>query len=68
MPESSAKSQLKVCCTCGFWSYQHKGFCHRLEQGAGKFWLCEDWSAAADEAEESLSGSLPATQAGAIMG
>ena len=67
MSETSVKSQLKVCCTCGFWSYQHKGFCHRLEQGAGKFWVCGDWSTAA-EAEESLPDALKTAQVGAVIG
>jgi hypothetical protein len=53
MSEESEK-QMKVCCTCSFWSFKHKGFCQRLEQGAGKFWMCEDWNAAAADAEESL--------------
>jgi hypothetical protein len=52
MHEVRENSQLKVCCTCGYWSYQHKGFCQRLEQGAGKFWVCEDWSATAAAAGE----------------
>ena len=59
--------QLKVCCTCGFWSFQHKGFCHRLEQGAGKFWMCEDWCAVAAEAEESLSQALETRRVGANL-
>ncbi len=54
MAELIEKSLLKVCCTCGFWSSRYKGFCHRLEQGAGKFWICEDWRAVAAETEESL--------------
>jgi hypothetical protein len=65
MSELSEKSQLKVCCTCGYWSYQHKGFCHRLEQGAGKFWVCEDWSAtAAVAAEPPLESALAGGTAG----
>jgi hypothetical protein len=70
MPANSEKSQLKVCCTCGFWSYQYKGFCHRLEQGVGKFWMCEDWSAAAAaaKAEESLPDAPEVARAGAIVG
>jgi hypothetical protein len=54
MSVDNKKSQLKVCCTCSYWSFQHKGVCHRLEQGAGKFWMCGDWLAAAADAEESL--------------
>ena len=53
MSEES-KNYLKVCCTCSYWSYKYKGFCHRLEQGAGKFWRCEDWQAAGTETKESL--------------
>ncbi len=69
MSANSEKSQLKVCCTCGFWSYQYKGYCHRLEQGAGKFWMCEDWSAVAAKAEESLPDAPPeVARAGAIVG
>lgn len=68
MSEHSEKSRLKVCCTCNFWSYRHKGFCHRFEQGAGKFWMCEDWRAAAAEAKKSLPESLENTQVGAVMG
>ena len=68
MSEKSEKSRLKVCCTCAFWSYQYKGFCHRLEQGVGKFWICEDWSAVAAEAENSLPEAPEAVQAGGSMG
>jgi hypothetical protein len=67
MPEESEK-QLKVCCTCSFWSFQHKGFCHRLEQGAGKFWMCEDWHAAAIDAKESLPDALKTAQVGGTAG
>ena len=67
MSEESEK-QLKVCCTCSFWSFQHKGFCHRLEQGAGKFWMCEDWNAAAAEAEESLPDALETASVGGTLG
>ena len=65
MSEAREKNHLRVCCTCSFWSYQHKGFCHRLEQGAGKFWMCEDWSGAVAEAEESLPEPL---QTAALVG
>jgi len=64
MSEQSEKRPLKVCCTCGFWSTQHKGFCHRLEQGVGKFWRCADWSAVAAKPEESLPDTPEAAQAG----
>ena len=62
------KSWLKVCCTCRFWSSRYKGFCHRLEQGVGKFWNCEDWTAEAAETEESLSDASETIQVGALMG
>ena len=39
---------LKVCSTCRDWTYKYKGLCTRLNQGVGKFWLCEDWAAADD--------------------
>lgn len=65
MPEHSEKRLLKVCSTCGFWSTQHKGFCHRLEQGVGKFWMCADWRAVAAEAEEAHPHPPEAAQAGA---
>jgi hypothetical protein len=37
---------LKVCSTCRHWAYTYKGLCTRLNQGVGKFWICEDWLAA----------------------
>jgi len=67
MTEVNEKSRLKVCCTCSFWSSRYKGFCHRLEQGVGKFWMCEDWKAVAAQTE-SFSDAPKATQAGAVMG
>lgn len=54
MSKASDTNRLKVCCTCRHWSYKYKGFCHRLEQGVGKFWMCQDWSPVAAEAEGSL--------------
>jgi len=39
---------LKVCVTCRSWVYRYKGLCTRLNQGVGKFWSCEDWTAADD--------------------
>jgi len=50
---------LKVCCTCRHWSYTYKGLCARLNQGVGKFWLCEDWLAADDR----LSPAAPGAEA-----
>jgi hypothetical protein len=63
MSDSQKQGRLRVCCTCEFWSYKHKGFCHRLEQGAGKFWMCEDWRPTAAEAEETLPERRETTQA-----
>jgi len=40
---------VKVCHTCRHWSYRYKGYCARLNQGVGRFWMCEEWSAAAAE-------------------
>ena len=42
---------LKVCSTCRYWSYKYKGLCSRLNQGVGKFWICEDWTGADDPKE-----------------
>jgi hypothetical protein len=36
---------LKVCHTCRNWSYKLKGYCLLMEQGVGRFWVCEDWLA-----------------------
>jgi hypothetical protein len=66
MSRASDTSQLKVCCTCSHWSYKYKGFCHRLEQGVGKFWMCEDWTAVAAEAEGSLSGARESVKSAAL--
>ncbi len=69
MTEEIGKSQLlKVCCTCNFWSSRYKGFCQRLGQGVGKFWMCEDWKAVADETAESLPDAPETAQAGALGG
>ena len=67
MSEENGK-QLKACCTCSYWTFKHKGFCHRLEQGAGKFWMCEDWSAAAAEAEDPLPNALETAMVGGTVG
>ncbi len=47
---------MKVCCTCRHWSAKHKGLCTRLNQGAGKFWICQDWTDAAQEPEDLDAG------------
>lgn len=57
MDGDRAQNLLKVCCTCAYWSYRYKGYCHRLEQGVGKFWICEEWLAASEEAGKSLFGA-----------
>lgn len=53
---------LKVCYTCRYWTYTYKGLCTRLNQGVGKFWICEDWTGADDlpsagTPKEAASGS-----------
>jgi len=68
MTAESDKNQLKVCCTCNFWSYRYKGYCHRLEQGVGKFWVCEDWEAVPAETEETLPDATQTNRAGAMTG
>jgi len=54
MTEKQGEHQLKVCHTCQYWSYRYKGYCARLNQGVGRFWMCEEWSApeAAEPREE----------------
>jgi len=37
---------VKVCHTCQYWSYRYKGYCARLNQGVGRFWMCEEWTQA----------------------
>lgn len=46
------KRPLKICFTCKSWSTLHKGFCHHLKVGTGKFWSCKDWEAVADSSKE----------------
>ena len=48
MPVNLKAQPLKVCSTCHYWVYRYKGLCTRLNQGVGKFWRCEDWTAAGD--------------------
>ena len=48
---------LKVCSTCRSWTYKYKGLCTRLNQGVGKFWLCEDWAAADDRSVPAAPGA-----------
>jgi hypothetical protein len=50
---------LKVCSTCRYWIYRYKGLCTRLNQGVGKFWVCEDWLAAADRPLPAAPGTEP---------
>jgi len=47
---------MKVCHTCRYWSTKLKGYCHRLEQGVGKFWICEDWVAREEGKNASEAG------------
>ncbi len=61
MPAKNQERPLKVCATCRFWSYRYKGFCQRLGQGVGRFWVCVDWAAAAGNAAGS---DQPETAAG----
>jgi hypothetical protein len=49
MPQINQNRPLKVCHTCGQWIYKYKGLCERLGQGVGKFWHCEEWTAAGGE-------------------
>ena len=61
MPLNNPERPLKVCATCRFWSYQHKGFCQRLGQGVGRFWVCADWTAVSRAPEAgAAAGSAPA--------
>ena len=57
MPASLKAHSLKVCSTCHYWVYRYKGLCTRLNQGVGKFWLCEDWSAAGDHPAAAAPGA-----------
>ncbi|MDI6854714.1 MAG: hypothetical protein QME75_14055 [Deltaproteobacteria bacterium] len=52
MSERKAERPLKVCSTCRYWTPRLKGYCDRLQQGAGKFHICEGWSSAAEETED----------------
>jgi hypothetical protein len=52
MAERKAERPLKVCRTCRYWTPKLKGYCDRLQQGAGKFHICEDWSDAVAETED----------------
>ncbi len=51
-PEAKGEKPVKVCNTCRYWSYRYKGYCARLKQGVGRFWMCEEWSAAAEGPRE----------------
>jgi hypothetical protein len=42
---------LKICGTCRHWIYQYKGLCTRINQGVGKFWMCEHWAGADGDAK-----------------
>jgi len=56
----SEERPLKVCSTCRHWAYKYKGLCTRLNQGVGKFWTCEDWTAAAECSAPAPSETEPA--------
>jgi hypothetical protein len=56
---------LKVCSTCQHWDPKLKGFCDRLQQGAGKFHICESWSSAAEETADLI---LPKAREAASAG
>lgn len=43
MPQKKKGTHLKVCRTCRYWSDKHKGTCTRVQQGAGQFWMCDEW-------------------------
>jgi hypothetical protein len=57
MPVSLKTRPLKVCSTCHYWVYRYKGLCTRLNQGVGRFWLCEDWVAADDRPAPAAPGA-----------
>ncbi len=64
MPLENQERPLKVCHTCRFWSYKYKGFCQRLGQGVGRFWVCAEWAAAggqptATDEREGAAGAAP---------
>lgn len=63
MPDEQSARPLKVCSTCGYWTKKYKGFCRRLEQGAGRFHICEDWTAPA-QADLPLDAHPEAAEAG----
>jgi hypothetical protein len=52
MSATKQQRSLKVCSTCQHWTPKLKGFCAKIQQGAGKFHICEGWSDAAEEAED----------------
>lgn len=64
MSVTEEKRSLKVCSTCRHWTPKLKGFCDKLQQGAGKFHICEGWSDAAQD-EEDLTVTKPPEAASA---
>lgn len=52
MIDKKKERPLKICSTCRYWSTKYKGFCERLQQGVGKFHLCEGWQDTSQEAED----------------
>ncbi len=63
MSATKEKRPLRVCSTCRHWTPKLKGFCDKLQQGAGKFHICEGWSDAAED-EEDLTVAKPQKAAG----
>ena len=59
MPTKKRERPLKVCHTCRYWSYKYKGFCERLHQGVGRFWICEDWTEAAEGPDQPPEADRP---------
>jgi hypothetical protein len=58
MSLNNQERALKVCYTCRFWSTRYKGFCQRLGQGVGRFWICADWTVVSGEPEAMDPGPL----------
>jgi hypothetical protein len=55
MSASGEKRPLKVCSTCRHWTPKLKGFCGKIQQGAGKFHICASWSSTATEAGDVIA-------------
>ncbi len=59
MPGKKGDRPLKVCHTCRHWSTRYKGFCARLQQGVGRFWICEDWTESLGEENHPKNSGEP---------